>query len=124
MLPELRAHLLPPGVRVNQSFDDYWLAYLGAHSKPGTRACHYVGTVLDLFVGLASSVFVVWWGFLALGAVGYGIALASHTLVQGNRPFAQRPIWGFVSDLRMLWLAAPGRLRAQLERLPERPTSP
>lgn len=30
------------------SFDEYWLAYLGAHAKPDTRACHYVGTVLGL----------------------------------------------------------------------------
>jgi hypothetical protein len=102
-----------------RSFDEYWLAYLGAHSKSGTRASHYVGTVLGLFVGLASSVFVVWWGFLVLGAIGYGIAVASHPLVQGNRPFAHRPAWGFASDLRMLWLAATGRLEAELERLPQ-----
>jgi hypothetical protein len=36
---------------VNQSFGKCWLVYLGAHSKPGTRACHYVGTVPGLFVG-------------------------------------------------------------------------
>lgn len=99
------------------SFDAYWIAYLGAHSKRGTRACHYVGTVLGLFIGLASSVVFVWWAFLALGSIGYGIALASHPLVQGNRPFAQRPVWGFMSDLRMLWLAITGRLQPQLDRL-------
>lgn len=109
---------LPTAGTHSQSFDEYWLAYLTAHSKPATRACHYVGTVLGLFVGLASSVFVVWWGVLALGAVGYGIALGSHPLVQGNRPFAQHPVWGFLSDLRMLWLAVTGGLRAELERLP------
>jgi len=102
-----------------QTFDEYWLAYLGAHSKPGTRACHYIGTLLGLFVGLASSAFVVWWGFLVLGPIGYAIAIASHPLVQGNRPFARQSVWGFVSDLRMLWLALTGRLRFQLDRMPQ-----
>jgi hypothetical protein len=98
------------------TFDDYWLAYLGAHSKPGTRLCHYIGTSLGLFAGLAASVFVVWWGFLVLGFIGYGIAIASHPLVQGNRPFARQPVWGFASDLRVLWLAVTGRLQPHLDR--------
>jgi hypothetical protein len=100
----------------DQSFDQYWLAYLTAHSKRGTRACHYIGTVLGLFVGVAVAASTVWWAFLVLGFVGYGIALASHPLVQGNRPFAQRPLWGFASDLRMLWLATTGRLQPHLQR--------
>lgn len=99
-----------------QTFDQYWLAYLAAHSKSGTRALHYVGTLLGLFVGLAASVVVVWWAFLVIGPIGYAIALASHPFVQGNRPFATRPLWGFVSDLRMLWLAATGNLGPHLRR--------
>lgn len=99
-----------------QSFDEYWLAYLGAHSKPLTRACHYIGTVLGLFIGLLVSLLFVWWAFLVIGPVGYGIALASHPLAQGNRPFAQRPLWGFACDLRMLWLASIGRLTPHLQR--------
>ena len=100
-----------------QSFDEYWLAYLRAHSKPATRACHYFGTILGLFVGLAASVLVVWWAWLAIGPIGYGIALLSHPLVQGNRPFARRPLWGLASDLRMLWLATSGGLSSELCRL-------
>jgi hypothetical protein len=99
------------------SFDDYWLAYLRAHSKPATRACHYAGTVLGLFIGAAASLTVVWWAWLVLGPIGYGIALASHPLLQGNRPFATRPLWGLASDLRMLWLAITGKLEPQLKRL-------
>jgi len=99
-----------------QSFDQYWLAYLRAHSKPATRVCHYVGTILGLFVGLAVSLTLVWWAFLVLGSIGYGIALASHPLVQGNRPFAKQPLWGLVSDLRMLGLAMVGRLGPHLQR--------
>lgn len=99
-----------------QSFDQYWLAYLAAHSKPATRACHDVGTTLGLFVGIAASFIVVWWAFFVIGFIGYGIALASHPLVQKNRPFAKRPLWGFVSDLRMLGLAMTGRLQPHLRR--------
>lgn len=99
-----------------QSFDAYWLAYLGAHSNPVTRACHYIGTVLGLFVGLAASLLVVWWAFLLLGPIGYGIALASHPLAQGNRPFARQPLSGLACDLRMLWLALTGGLKPHLQR--------
>ena len=100
----------------HESFDQYWLAYLAAHSKPATRACHYIGTVFGLFIGIAASVFLVWWALLVLGPIGYGIALASHPLVQGNRPFATRPVWGLISDLRMLWLALTNRLDPHLQR--------
>ena len=99
-----------------QTFDQYWLAYLAAHSKPATRACHDIGTTLGLFGGLAASVAFAWWAFLVIGFVGYGIALASHPLVQKNRPFAQRPLGGFASDLRMLWLACTGGLQPHLQR--------
>ena len=105
-----------------RSFDEYWLAYLSAHSKPATRACHYIGTVVGLFVGLSASFLVIWWAWLVIGPIGYGIALLSHPLVQQNRPFAQRPLWGLASDVRMLWLALTGGLRSHLARLPQNAT--
>ena len=102
------------------TFDDYWLAYLGEHSRAGTRALHYIGTVLGLFVGVAAGVLVGWWAFVGLAVIGYGIALASHPLVQHNQPFARQPLWGFASDLRMLGLALTGRLAPHLARAAER----
>lgn len=98
------------------SFDQYWLAYLAAHSRPATRACHYVGTVLGLFVSVLVAATFAWWAGLALAVSGYGLALASHPLVEGNRPFAHRPIWGLMSDLRMLGLASTGGRGAHLRR--------
>lgn len=98
------------------SFDEYWLAYLAAHSKPATRACHYIGTTLGLIVGTTAAIAYDWWALFVCGFIGYGIALASHPLVQGNRPFAQRPLWGLASDLRMLWLAVTGQLHPHLQR--------
>jgi hypothetical protein len=76
-----------------------------------------VGTVLGLVVGPIFAVLVGWWALLVFGAVGYGVALASHRLVQCNRPFAHRPLWGLVSDLRMLVLALSGGLPVHLQRL-------
>lgn len=98
-------------------FDRYWLAYLGAHSRPATRACHYAATLAGFLAGPLLSVFVVWWAILPVGAAGYALALASHPLCQGNRPFARQPAWGLACDFRMLMLAATGRLDAQLARL-------
>lgn len=101
----------------NISFDEYWLRYLAAHTNPATRACHYFGTVFGLFVGLGLSIFVKWWLILIIGPIGYGIAFASHPLIQGNLPFAHRPLWSLASDLRMLWLAVIGKLDVQLNRI-------
>jgi hypothetical protein len=97
-------------------FDAYWLAYLAAHSRPATRACHYIATVVGLGGGLLLSLFVVWWGLFALGGACYALALASHPLLQGNRPFARQPAWGLLCDFRMLGLALTGGLRAELAR--------
>jgi hypothetical protein len=102
------------------TYDAYWLAYLGEHSKAGTRLLHYIGTVLGLFVGVLAGWWVGWWAFVLLGFLGYGIAIAAHPLVQGNRPFARKPLWGFWSDLRMLGLALTGKLQPHLQRAMER----
>ncbi|QSX75875.1 DUF962 domain-containing protein [Lysobacter arenosi] len=108
----------------HKEFDTYWLAYLAAHSKPATRACHYVGTLLGIFIGIPLSASIAWWAFPVLGAIGYGIALASHPLVQGNRPFASRPVWGLACDLRMLLLAATNQLTPHLLRAKPSAISP
>jgi hypothetical protein len=98
-------------------FDSYWLAYLGAHSKPATHACHYAATLVSFVAGPLLSIFVVWWAIPPVGAAGYALAVASHPLCQGNRPFARQPAWGLLCDVKMLMLAATGRLDAQLARL-------
>ena len=101
------------------TFDQYWLAYLNAHSKASTRAWHYFGTTLGVVGGLCTAWAVAWWAAAVVGFVGYGLALLSHPLVQGNKPFARRPVWGIISDFRMLWLASTGALGPHLERLRE-----
>ena len=48
---------------------------------------------------------------------GYALAISSHLLFEGNRPMiAVNPVWGALADMRMTWLAATGRLPAELHR--------
>ncbi len=51
------------------------------------------------------------------GLAGYGLALAGHFLIERNRPFAQKPVWGLYADFRMLKRALTGELRQDLARL-------
>ena len=92
----------------------YWDAYLKAHSKRGTRACHYAATGVGVAGGLWSLFTLAWLPVVAGVAAGYAIAIASHFLIEGNRPLTHRPLWGAVSELRMLGLALTGRLSDQL----------
>lgn len=75
-----------------------------------------MGTSVGLLVGPVAAIAYDGRALFVCGFIGYGIALASHPVVQGNRPFAQRPLWGLASDLRMLWLAVTGQLHPHLQR--------
>ncbi|TIX50243.1 DUF962 domain-containing protein [Alteraurantiacibacter aquimixticola] len=98
------------------TFDAFWIAYLQQHRKRGTRLCHYVGTV----VGLGGAIALALSGHLVLalgiGLAGYGLALFGHFVVEGNRPFARKPLWGLFADFRMLKRALTGELVEDLER--------
>jgi hypothetical protein len=98
-------------------FAEYWPLYLRAHRQRATRALHYVATVVGIS---ASAVGVVMLDIVILGlgiGGGYALAIAAHVLFEGNRPMiAVNPVWGAAADIRMTWLAATGRLRAELDR--------
>jgi len=103
--------------RIYRTYAEFWPFYLREHSKPGTRALHYVGTSL----GLLCIVWAVLSGnpFWALGLplLGYGFAWISHFRVEHNRPATfTYPLWSFISDFRMLFLFLTGGLRSELKR--------
>ena len=94
-----------------KTFAEFWPFYVREHSRPGTRALHLAGTLTGtaLLVALAAT---GRWRWLPLALVpGYAAAWVGHFFVEHNRPatFAH-PWWSFVSDFRMLWLLATGRL--------------
>ena len=68
------------------TFAEFWPFYLREHSRPLTRALHYVGTTL--VVGLAVFALVTgrYWWLLAMPLAGYFFAWLAHFTVEKNRP--------------------------------------
>lgn len=100
------------------TYPDYWEAYLKAHSRPITRACHYLATVVGVSGGVTSLI-TLDWRFVGGGILaGYVIAVGSHFVFEKNRPLVNRPLWGARSDLRMCALALTSKLQAELGRTP------
>ena len=99
-------------------FSEYWPDYLREHSKPATRAMHYIQTVAGGAAILFSLFTQNWWMFFGTLVTIFIWALAAHKLVEGNRPAAAtHPFWwSVVNDLRMLAHFATGTLDRELEK--------
>lgn len=98
-----------------RSFAEFWPYYLREHSKPRTRAYHYIGT--SLVVALAAGAVVTrnWWLLAALPVAGYGFAWAGHALAEHNRPATfTYPSWSLRADFKMWWLWLTGRIEPEL----------
>lgn len=93
-----------------QSFDDFWPYYVRAHSKPGTRICHYIGSALVL-VMIALAIFLSGWFLVAAPVVGYGFAWFGHFVIEGNKPATfGHPFYSLAADYRMFYLMLTGRM--------------
>jgi hypothetical protein len=100
-----------------QSFAAFWPYYLAAHADRRTRALHYCGTSLALLLIAGFALGGNPWLLAAAPVAGYGPAWIGHMVFERNRPATfTYPVWSFLGDFRMLYLAATGRLRAELTR--------
>ena len=99
------------------NFADFWPYYLREHSRPRTRALHYVGTSLVVAIALLAAVTGRWALLIALPIAGYGFAWLAHFAVEKNRPATfTYPLWSLAADFRMWWLWLTGRLGSELEK--------
>ena len=100
-----------------QTYAEFWPYYLEEHRKPSTRHLHYFGTALGVTVLIVSIATQTWW-LLAVALVsGYFFAWIGHFFVEKNRPATfTYPLWSFISDFRMLWRWATGRLAGDYKR--------
>lgn len=98
-------------------YEDFWPFYLREHARPATRALHYAGTAF----GLALLGAAVWtsnaWLVLPAVVSGYAFAWIAHMAVEKNRPATfTYPLWSLISDFRMFFLWAAGRLGPELRK--------
>ena len=99
------------------NYEQFWLRYLRAHSRPNTRMLHYLGSVLAVVTLLIAVATLNWRGVIAAPLIGYTFAWTAHFSIEHNRPETfGHPFWSLYSDFRMLALALSFRLTPHLQR--------
>lgn len=100
------------------SFAEFWPFYMREHSKPRTRALHYIGTTLVVAVAAYALVTGRYWWFAAMPLAGYFFAWLAHFAVEKNRPATfTYPLWSLAADFKMWWLWLTGRMGRELRKL-------
>ena len=110
-----------PETRV-ATFRDFWPYYVGEHTKPITRALHFVGSTCVLAIVVAALVTGRPWLLVATPVLGYGFAWIGHFGFEKNRPATfKHPIYSFFGDWVMYGKILSGTMRAEVERALTKP---
>lgn len=97
-----------------KNYEEFWPYYLSQHSKPSTRAWHFVGTSF-VFIFILLAVIKSLWFLLGAPLVAYGIAWFSHFFIEGNKPATfGHPVWSLRADFRMYRMILFGQLGKEL----------
>jgi hypothetical protein len=101
-----------------KSFGEFWPFYLGEHAQSLTRNLHFVGTATGVTILALALASAHYWLLPVALVASYGFAWLSHFVIEKNRPATfTYPLWSFLGDWKMLFLAVTGRLPRELERL-------
>src|SRR5690606_34554183 len=101
-----------------ENYSEFWDFYVLEHSKPATRALHFVGTSLGLILVVWFILRGTWYYFPISLVVGYAFAWFAHFVVEKNRPATFKyPLWSFISDYKMMWFMLTGRMGGEVERV-------
>ena len=99
------------------SFADFWPYYLREHSRPATRALHYIGTSLVVALAIYALLEGKWLLLLAIPVAGYFFAWVGHFGIEKNRPATfTYPLWSLGADFKMWWMWLTGRLGPELDK--------
>jgi hypothetical protein len=109
-----RSAMMTPRIH---TYAEFWRFYLREHSRPATRAWHYLGSSLVVLCLISALVTGRYWLFAAMVVVGYAPAWFAHAAVQKNRPATFRhPLWSLISDFRMYGAWLTGRIGTELRK--------
>jgi hypothetical protein len=102
----------------HHTYSAFFDFYLGEHSRPLTRALHYVGSIC----GIAALITFITTGnplwILAGLLAGYGCAWIAHFFVEHNKPATFKyPLWSFIGDYHMFFLWLTGQLDKRMKRV-------
>lgn len=99
-----------------QTFNEFYPFYLSQHSKPTTRALHYVGSILVVITLVISLISKDYGLLFLLPLLGYGFAWVGHFFIEKNKPATfTYPWYSFLADWVMLKDFLTGQLTNKLK---------